>query len=359
MYLYLLPIAAWALESEQLFVQPVPILQQNLRETVDLTRLQVRSLLALMFWCLMPKQNRQDLLPRDYTFARMYGPPKGRDSAQFNKLLCIINYFRRASAADYSFLSFQRSVLSGPVNWSAQTEVLMPLSLVDTPMNIEQFADCLMTDFADLSIGGGVLGTGCVQEEIMFLVHVEPIVAMLFTQLLTEHEALVVVGAQRFNEVTGYKRDFEWSRDFQDTARHDPRGRLDRHMVAIDAANYTGREAVQFTPRFVQRELDKAYVGFLGDSSEVGRRIVATGRWGCGAFCGDEQLKFLIQWCAASAARRPMHYVSWKPEALAGVGEVSELLTSKRVSEVVRVLLGLPSVPIPSVFGFVLRALNR
>jgi poly(ADP-ribose) glycohydrolase len=307
----------------------------------------------------MPKQNRQDLLPRDYTFTRVYGPSKGREAAQFNKLLCIINYFRRASAADHSLLSFQRSVLSGPMNWAAETEVLLPVSLEDTPMNIEQFSDCLMTDFADLSIGGGVLGTGCVQEEIMFLAHVEPIVAMAFTQLLTEHEALVVVGAQRFNEVTGYMRDFAWSRDLQDTAPLDQQGRVDRHIVAIDAANYTGREAIQFTSRFVQRELDKAYVGFLGDTSEVGKRMVATGRWGCGAFCGDDQLKFLIQWCAASAARRPMHYVSWKPEALAGVSEVSAFLTSKRVSEVVRVLLGLPSVPRPSVFEFVLRALSR
>lgn len=34
---------------------------------------------------------------------------------------------------------------------------------------------------------------------------------------------------------------------------------------------------------------------------------VATGNWGCGnANCGDEQLKFVIQWMAASVAGLPV-----------------------------------------------------
>ena len=31
---------------------------------------------------------------------------------------------------------------------------------------------------------------------------------------------------------------------------------------------------------------------------------IVTGRWGCGAFGGDEELKLLVQWMAASVAGR-------------------------------------------------------
>jgi poly(ADP-ribose) glycohydrolase len=34
--------------------------------------------------------------------------------------------------------------------------------------------------------------------------------------------------------------------------------------------------------------------------------MIATGNWGCGAFRGDRQLKFIIQWIAASLAEKQM-----------------------------------------------------
>lgn len=37
---------------------------------------------------------------------------------------------------------------------------------------------------------------------------------------------------------------------------------------------------------------------------------VCTGKWGCGAFKGDEELKFLIQWVAVSEASREMIYIT-------------------------------------------------
>lgn len=43
-------------------------------------------------------------------------------------------------------------------------------------------------------VGGGVIGTGCVQEEIRFVVCPELILSRLFTQVLGENEALVVTG---------------------------------------------------------------------------------------------------------------------------------------------------------------------
>jgi len=49
-------------------------------------------------------------------------------------------------------------------------------------------------DFANKLVGGGVLGRGCVQEEIRFLGFTEMIVSRLFTEELNDHECLVITG---------------------------------------------------------------------------------------------------------------------------------------------------------------------
>ena len=48
------------------------------------------------------------------------------------------------------------------------------------------------------------------------------------------------------------------------------------------------QEETQYSMRNILRELNKAFIGFKGDPDEVFRKTVVTGRWGCGAFNGDE-----------------------------------------------------------------------
>lgn len=43
-------------------------------------------------------------------------------------------------------------------------------------------------------IGGGVLGWGCVQEEIRFIICPELIAACLLTEVLEKNEAIVITG---------------------------------------------------------------------------------------------------------------------------------------------------------------------
>jgi hypothetical protein len=45
-------------------------------------------------------------------------------------------------------------------------------------------------------VGGGVLGRGCVQEEIRFVICPELIAARLFTEALDSTEALLIVGEE-------------------------------------------------------------------------------------------------------------------------------------------------------------------
>jgi hypothetical protein len=101
--------------------------------------------------------------------------------------------------------------------------------------------------------------------------------------------------------------------------------------VAIDATQYERSQVMrQFSSGAIERELNKAYVGFLGardgalDGEPTGAVAAAslppivTGNWGCGAFGGDLQLKAMIQWMAASLAGRVcIHYLTFGDERLA------------------------------------------
>ena len=101
--------------------------------------------------------------------------------------------------------------------------------------------------------------------------------------------------------------------------------------MAIDATQYERSQVMrQFSSGAIERELNKAYVGFLGardgalDGEPIGAVAAAplppivTGNWGCGAFGGDLQLKAMIQWMAASLAGRVcIHYLTFGDERLA------------------------------------------
>lgn len=52
----------------------------------------------------------------------------------------------------------------------------------------------VQVDFANSLIGGGVLGSGLLQEEILFVINPELIVARLFTEKLEDNECLIITG---------------------------------------------------------------------------------------------------------------------------------------------------------------------
>lgn len=52
----------------------------------------------------------------------------------------------------------------------------------------------VQVDFASSWIGGGVLSSGLVQEEILFLMSPELIVSRLFTERLADNECLIITG---------------------------------------------------------------------------------------------------------------------------------------------------------------------
>ncbi|KZP22543.1 poly glycohydrolase isoform [Athelia psychrophila] len=131
--------------------------------------------------------------------------------------------------------------------------------------------------------------------------------AVLVTPPLGAADALVVRGAESTVEITGYGRaaaltavlrpgEWAWAQrtmlfmDALELDAHDTRG---------------GRFMPDLLPGNVARELAKACAAFgSGEYAEV-----VTGLWGCGAFGGNAEVKTVVQWCAASAARVPIKFV--------------------------------------------------
>lgn len=168
----------------------------------------------------------------------------------------------------------------------------------------------LMVDFANRMLGGGVLRNGCVQEEILFAIFPEAIVAKLLCEPMEDEEAIILYGLRRFSFYKGYADSFEFDGQFPVIPSHEAALSV---LVAIDAIDFSHHPSphYQYSRKGVRREINKAYAGFNGAGYRCEEEVaVCSGKWGCGAFGGDEDLKFLIQWIAASEAGRELIYIT-------------------------------------------------
>ena len=221
-----------------------------------------------------------------------------------------------------------------------QSKKTFPRVRVDSKGKIEDDGfGMLQVDFANAYVGGGVIGRGCVQEEILFLIYPELILSRLFTERLGDNECLVVSGHERFNAYSGYADDFRFDGDFHDPTPFDVTSRHRRtQTVAIDALMFhEGNRKWQYKRDKVERELNKAFVGFIVNEEDEDESLapvaVATGNWGCGAFGGDPRLKFLIQLMAAAEACRDLAYFTFGDEILRDdVFKMAEELRRKKIN---------------------------
>jgi poly(ADP-ribose) glycohydrolase len=259
-------------------------------------------------------------------------------ASQRAKLDCLLHYLSRvAPAPPAGALRFSRLLLHAPAphadDWCACAAPLLPLHVHASPgAALERSAAALKADFANRRLGGGALGSGCVQEEILFMTHPELCVGMLLAAPLRDDEALLLRGATRFSAHEGYRHDFTWAGDASYDAASaegeddDASGTTTSappSFVAFDALFDPGE--AQFGAELLVREANKALVAFTADAPGVAPGgAVATGNWGAGAFRGDLPLKALLQWCAASRAGRAVEYYPFgdtRAEPLASVCE--------------------------------------
>ena len=192
-------IADLALRIDQLFPGTIPLLSQGVSRTVSVSRLQVASILANAFFNTIPPQNAlkmQVLTLIDILNVSFF-------QSQFAKLTCILEYFRQIreheQTGDMNYLkrniTFERRFLEigSTPNFSESTIPLLGFKSFPNGL-IEDAHTCLQIDFANRFIGGGVLATGNVQEEIRFVISPECLFSLMICEYMLPNEAIIITG---------------------------------------------------------------------------------------------------------------------------------------------------------------------
>eukprot|EP01117_Protostelium_nocturnum_P013369 TRINITY_DN4982_c0_g1_i1.p1 TRINITY_DN4982_c0_g1~~TRINITY_DN4982_c0_g1_i1.p1 ORF type:complete len:592 (-),score=152.62 TRINITY_DN4982_c0_g1_i1:23-1798(-) len=310
----LFPFGPTAIVKEQ-----IPLLPNGIQANVVMNRIQVACLLANLFFNTfasvqyLPKTKTQ--YP-EYNLDVIY---TGFNQGAKAKMDCILQYFLRfAEEPPSGSVVFSRVVVKkqNVPNWENSTKPLKNV-VVDDLGTIEDSASLGHTDFANKSLGGGVLFGGNVQEEILFVIKPECLVGLLFCSEMEEHEAIIITGAEQFSKYTGYGGTFRYNGEFREK-EDAPRlfdGSLARQILAYDALIMSGQKWLNFELGKIKRELRKAYAAFQ-TVYRYPNTSVATGNWGCGMFGGDKHVKFLLQILAASESQKDVHYYTFKDSNL-------------------------------------------
>ncbi len=229
------------------------------------------------------------------------------------KLSCWLQWLVDAARErPRGWLTLERRVGSGApsaAQWAAMDVRLQALHLQPDHTGIEQATGCLQVDFANRFPGGGVLGRGCVQEELRFAMSPDLLATTLLCPAMGDDEAISVHGAPQLARIEGYAWSARYAGPHPDPTPVDADGTADVEVVVLDALPMRRGAGLlaQLQPALRHRELTKAWIGFT-PGPDGRRSAIATGNWGCGAFGGDLQLKAVIQWLAASANGRTVHY---------------------------------------------------
>lgn len=334
----LLPdIIGLALRLEYIIACPIPLLKQGMNHSISMTQEQAACLLANAFLCTFPRRNTDKRNSEfanypEINFNRLFGSDAQKSR---EKLKCILNYFKRvfkSTSLRRRVITFQRRHIQSFPQWKNESKNFSNIKYhVSASETIETASGCLQVDFANRFVGGGVLGSGSVQEEIRFVINPELIVAKLFTECLDESEALIVTGTEQFNAYSGYASSFKFAGDFQDITPVDDSNRRKCRIVAIDALSYKNYYD-QFKEVNLLRDINKAFVGFANnDISDC--QPIASGLWGAGAFQGHPVRTAIIQLMACLATRRNLVFYTFGDEVMEfQISDIFQFLTTTNVT---------------------------
>ncbi|XP_043087054.1 poly(ADP-ribose) glycohydrolase isoform X2 [Puntigrus tetrazona] len=340
----LLPaMAQLALRAPLLLTQPIPLLRTQRCRSLTLSQEQVSCLLANAFFCTFPRRNSQRTEYSNYpdiNFSRLF---EGSSRSKQEKLKTLLCYFRRVTQQrPGGLVTYTRQCLQRLPSWSSSENQFCKIHISCEGSIEDQGYGMLQVDFANRFVGGGVTGSGLVQEEIRFLINPELIAARLFTEALDDNECLIITGSEQFSRYSGYSNSFRWEGAHEDQTPRDEWQRRCTEIVAIDALPYR-RFLEQFHPENMSRELNKAYCGFVRPGVQTENlSAIATGNWGCGAFGGDKRLKALLQMMAAAEAERDLMYFTFgDTDLVEDVLHIHKLITDTHttVGSVFRLLL--------------------
>ncbi|XP_037319461.2 poly(ADP-ribose) glycohydrolase isoform X2 [Pungitius pungitius] len=330
----LLPdIVQLALRASELCTKPIPLLKGGVNHSITMSQEQVACLLANAFFCTFPRRNSRRNEYGNYPDINFFRLFEGSSSMKIEKLKTLMCYFRSfTEQKPTGLVTFTRKSLDKPLNWKSSQTQLTKLHITCEGTIEDDGHGMLQVDFANRFVGGGVTGSGLVQEEIRFLINPELIISRLFTEALDPNECLIITGTQQYSKYTGYSHTYEWGGSHQDTTPRDGWQRRCTEIVAIDALHFKNF-LEQFNLDKLNRELNKAYCGFARpEERSQNLATVATGNWGCGVFGGDARLKALLQMLAAAEAGRDVAYFTFgDSQLMTDVHKMHSFLTQRKI----------------------------
>eukprot|EP01022_Parablepharisma_sp_SALTPOND_P033076 TRINITY_DN88147_c0_g1_i1.p1 TRINITY_DN88147_c0_g1~~TRINITY_DN88147_c0_g1_i1.p1 ORF type:complete len:553 (+),score=61.51 TRINITY_DN88147_c0_g1_i1:96-1661(+) len=345
-------ISSLALQAELMFPDgTVPILSINRQNIIKFSRREVACIMANLFLSAIPAPRKDYDLGEHRFYGLMCDDMTFCQFAINEKLPFIFTYFEAIMKEEpegvitifRNCLTYEEREAYNLEKWLSSEKPMLEMELKPKTKIEEQHA-ALQVDFANQYIGGGIDAT-CLQEQILFVIYPELFVTCLVCERMAPYEAIVVSGMQQFSAYKGYSESFQFAGKFTDplATNRDSLGRIPRQVVAIDAlllGHFSGQVS-QFNSELTLRELNKALVGFKGDyqCDPYDNRPIATGKWGCGVFHGCTEYKWIIQWLAASEAKRKMLFCSFDAEGLEGFAETLGKMKGAKVGEVTRLLL--------------------
>jgi poly(ADP-ribose) glycohydrolase len=227
-------------------------------------------------------------------FAHIYCQPA---NICIQRILCQLSYFYQAESRAAQDISFERYVITSPPDWSKENKIINIQNFKIFTDSMEASPAPAFVDFANRDLHIGRIIGSMTQEEVLFSCCPELFVGLLFTERFRDDEVMIIRGVRRYCTYSGYGHTFQWTGILEKEQVHD--------IVVIDACTDQ-----QFYKEFLNRDLNKAWYSF----KKCGTDIV-TGHWGCGAFGGDEYLKFLQQVIASTLAEtNRLDYSTFKNE---------------------------------------------
>ena len=316
----------------------VPLLRTNTTGKTELTRKQAACLVALSFfgkYSICMENSFPRFIVRAVITRPEYPHMLGIGMCYMNYLTNIGNWLKDGSCTDLlnEKITYMRHTMS-QTNFENDKTELCNVEIIKTG-SLSNSKAKYHADFANMYIGGGALEGGCVQEELMFAFQPELSCSMAFMEVMSPFDAIRMDNTLCYSIGKGYGHRFEFDRNALPTPDCAKKHEEPPRIIAMDAI-IQGYDD-QFGSKIMHRDIHKAYVCFKLASAfpelDGERKVessIATGNWGCGAFGGDHELKFMQQWIAASVAGvSRLEYYAYDSPQMSQVIEQYETLKKK------------------------------
>ena len=300
-------LSQMALNSMNILPPSIQLLKkmQNMNR-IELSRRQVALLFLLSFFGTLPINISNQL--NSFQIFQVLNAGNG---TLFQIARCFLNYLTTIGRwisennpiLEEKIIYIRENINRNNWNFTMMNLNLCPVNFIQQGSLFDSNASYCV-DFGNKYIGGSILMGGCVQEEILFAINPEAIVAMLFMEEMDENDAIGIFNTIQYSKYKGYRKTFSFDGNMVSYS-----GSIKKHrIIAIDAGQ-NDKQLLNINKDFnkykeiILRDLYKAYAGFnLINSENNYQKSIATGNWGCGVYQGIHQLKFLEQWIAASFA---------------------------------------------------------